>query len=138
MSHQRILFPIDFSNFPFAVAPAVRELVDQGRTEVVVLHVVDARRSRPSKIEYGMRELDLLARRHFGKSAVTSRVEHGTPGSRILDYIRNNEVDLVVMPARDSGGFGKGPLGRVASEVLSEAPCPVWLEWLLRQRRRGP
>ena len=76
-----------------------------------------------------MQMLDVLARRHFSHCAVRRRLDNGSPADRILDYIRENEIEMVVMASRDSGGFGKGPLGLVATGVLRDASCPVWLEW---------
>lgn len=92
-------------------------------------------RASDSRLEYGMGELEVLARRHFGDRAITRRIDSGMPADRILDYARNNDIGMVVLPSRDSGGFGKGPLGRVASEILREASCPVWLDWRSAGRR---
>lgn len=127
--NRRILFPVDFSNHPFAVPPAVAQLIDGPNVEVVLLHVLDGVRPSASKLTSHMGELELLARVHFRHCKLRRRVDYGQPASRILDYIRSNDVGMAVMPARDSGGFGKGPLGHVASQVLAEASCPLWLEW---------
>jgi len=127
--NRRILFPVDFSNHPFAVPPAIEELIDGPNVELVLLHVLDAVCPSASKLAYRIDGLDLLARRHFRHCKVTRRVDYGQPASRILEYIRSNDIGMVVMPARDSEGFGKGPLGRVSSQVLAEASCPLWLEW---------
>ena len=127
--NRRVLFPVDFSNYPFAVPPVVEELIDGPNVEIVLLHVLDAGRASASRLAYRMDGLDLLARRHFRHCKVSRRADYGEPASRIVEYIRNNDIGMVVMPARDSGGFGKGPLGRVTSQVLAEASCPLWLEW---------
>ncbi len=137
-SNRRILFPVDFSNYPFAVPPAVEALIDDGpNVEVILLHVLDALRPSASRLASRMGELELLARRHFRHCRFRRRVEYGHPASRILNYIRNNDIAMTVMPARDSGGFGKGPLGHVASEVLAEASCPLWLEWRSTSPNKG-
>ena len=139
--NRRILFPVDFSNHPFAVPPTVSALIDGPNVEVVLLHVLDGVRSSASKLTHSMDELDLLARMHFRHCKFRRRVDYGQPATRILDYIRNNDIGMAVMPARDSAGFGKGPLGHVASRVLAEAPCPLWLEWRSmtpNKRERSP
>ena len=125
----RILFPVDFSNYPFAVPTGVGELIDRPNVEVILLHVIDAGSSRASKLGHRIEMLDVLTRRHFSHCTVRRRLDNGSPADRILDYIRENEIEMVVMPARDSDGFGKGPLGQVATGILREACCPVWLEW---------
>ena len=127
--NRSILFPVDFSNHPFTVPPGIEELIDGPNVEVVLLHVLDAVRPSASKLAGAMDQLDLLARMHFRQCKFRRRVDYGQPASRILDYIRSNDIGMAVMPARDSGGFGKGPLGHVASQVLAEASCPLWLEW---------
>src|SRR5690349_4644234 len=127
--NRRILFPVDFSNYPFAVPRAVEQLMDGPNVEVILLHVMDAVRPSALMLARRMEDLDLLARMHFRHCKFRRRVDYGHPASRILDYIRTNDIGMAVMPARDSWGFGKGPLGHVAGQVLAEAPCPVWLEW---------
>jgi len=127
--NRRILFPVDFSKYPFAVSPAVGKLIDRPNVEVILLHVIDAKTFPASQLGRRMQMLDVLARRHFSHCAVSRRLDNGSPADRILDYIRENEIEMVVMAATDSGGFGKGPLGRVASRVLRDASCSVWLEW---------
>jgi nucleotide-binding universal stress UspA family protein len=97
--------------------------------EVILLHVIDAGSSRASKLANRIEMLDVLTRRHFSHCTVRRRLDNGPRAVRILDYIRENEIDIVVTPARDSAGFGKGPLGRVATRIFREACCPVWLEW---------
>jgi nucleotide-binding universal stress UspA family protein len=129
LSGNRILFPVDFSNFPFTLARAADRLIEGWNAEVVLLHVMETWRASDSRLEYGVRELEALAKRHFGGCAVTRRIERGTPADRILDYVEKNDIGMVVLPSRDSAAFGKGPLGRVASEILTKASCPVWLDW---------
>ena len=41
VSTHRILFPVDFSNYPFAVSPAVAKLIDRPNVEVILLHVLE-------------------------------------------------------------------------------------------------
>jgi len=129
VSTHRILFPVDFSNYPFAVSPAVAKLIDRPNVEVILLHVIESRAFPASQLAQRMQMLDVLARRHFRQCAVRRRLDNGSPADRILDYISENEIEMVVMASRDSDGFGKGPLGRVATGVLRDAFCPVWLEW---------
>jgi nucleotide-binding universal stress UspA family protein len=129
VARHSILFPVDFSNYTFSVSPAVGKLIDRPNTEVILSHVIDAETLAGSQLVRRMQMLDVLTRKHFSRCTVRSRLDHGSPADRILEYIRENEIEMVVMAARDSGGFGKGPLGRVAGGILRDASCPVWLEW---------
>lgn len=51
-------------------------------------------------------------------------VEAVDPGAAILDYVRLNRVDHVVMGARAAGAFRRH-LGSVSSAVVAAAPCTV-------------
>ena len=128
-SNHRILFPVDFSKRPFAVPQAAREVIDRPNIEIVLLHVIDGGVPSASEFADRMEYLDLLARRHFSHSVVIRRLDHGRPAERILDYLHKSEIEMAVIHARESDGFGKGSLGRVANRILAEADCPVWLEW---------
>ncbi len=49
----------------------------------------------------------------------------GDPGAEILDFIREQHIDLVVVGSHGRTGFRKFLLGSVSSRIVNEAPCPV-------------
>lgn len=49
----------------------------------------------------------------------------GDPGSEILEIIRREAVDLVVVGSHGRTGFKKFLLGSVSAKIVNEAPCPV-------------
>jgi hypothetical protein len=72
--------------------------------------------------------MEAIARGAFPGTRVVRRIEQGTPADRILEHIRATRTDLVVVKARNSSKPDQNPLGHVAAEIFSEAPCAVWLD----------
>jgi nucleotide-binding universal stress UspA family protein len=54
-------------------------------------------------------------------------VEVGPAAATILDYARQNNVDLIVMATHGRSGLSRWACGSVTSQVLSEADMPVLL-----------
>jgi nucleotide-binding universal stress UspA family protein len=54
----------------------------------------------------------------FGEIKVNTTVVTGTPGERILDHLKGNPVDLVIMASRARTGIGRIALGSVVERVL--------------------
>lgn len=60
--------------------------------------------------------------------AISIDVVLGNTASKILEYIREKEIDIVVMGTRGHSGISKiAGLGSVARKVSEEASCPVVL-----------
>ena len=130
--YRRVLIPIDLSPGHPLVAPAVRRIVDTSDAEITLLHVVDSQPwvGRAAHTLRLMSELEVLANRRFRGARLTRRIEWGRPADCILNVLRADRLDAVLMtagPGEDTSGAG--PLGAVANEVIAEAPCPVLLEW---------
>jgi hypothetical protein len=75
-----------------------------------------------------MTELELFAHRQFRGARISRRIEWGRPADCILNAIRTNSPDAVLLTGGQSSP-GESALGPIAREVLAEAPCPVLLEW---------
>src|SRR5579884_893061 len=130
---RRVLFPVDFSLGCHALVPTVRRMVESWRAEITLLHVIETRQREGDRQELGslMERMRTIAG-GLRDRGVTCRVERGDPGERILEQIRTKGVDLVVMSA---GGSACNPIGAVADQVLAEAPCSVWLDWVSTRYR---
>jgi len=72
-------------------------------------------------------ELQSIEQNEFGgfriKSAVREAV--GPPHLEIVNFAKENNVDLIVMATHGRGGFSRMFLGSVTEKVLHQAPCPV-------------
>ena len=51
---------------------------------------------------------------------------HGDPSSRIVEYAKSRDFDLIMLPTHGYGTFRRLILGSVTANVLHEALCPVW------------
>jgi nucleotide-binding universal stress UspA family protein len=49
----------------------------------------------------------------------------GNPAREILDYLRAQPIDLVIMATHGRGGVARLMMGSVADKVVRGAPCPV-------------
>jgi nucleotide-binding universal stress UspA family protein len=127
----RVLLPTDLSLCCPNLASTVRMMTECWNVEITLLHVLETRRlfRRGNAMESAMAQLDFIARTGFGGARVNRRVERGVAADRILEYVRENHVDLIVMPARGTSGVKRRPMGHVTEEVLAEAPCHLWLDW---------
>ena len=59
------------------------------------------------------------------KGGLTTSVAIGTPVDRILDYIKDANIDLVVMGTHGRGAVGHLLLGSVAERMVRRSPVPV-------------
>jgi len=50
----------------------------------------------------------------------------GDPAPLIVQYARENKMDMIVMPTHGYGPFREFLLGSVTAKVLHDAQCPVW------------
>jgi nucleotide-binding universal stress UspA family protein len=57
--------------------------------------------------------------------ARTALVTSGTPAAAILDYAREQQIDLIVIGTHGRSGLAHFFMGSVAQHVVRHAPCPV-------------
>ena len=62
----------------------------------------------------------------FPEVKVESVTEIGDPAAVIADFVKHNNVDLVMMPSHGYGPFRQLLLGSVTAKVLHDVECPVW------------
>jgi nucleotide-binding universal stress UspA family protein len=65
--------------------------------------------------------------KRLSEQGITCRglVEVGTPAYRLVEMVRENAVDLVVMGTHGATGLGHVLLGSTAERVVRLCPCPV-------------
>ena len=142
--YQKLLVPLDGSEYAEAALPHARALATTG-SEIVLLRVV----------VYSLRELlgsdptlsaslsdDLLKMRHnaqtylehtaadlraAGLTVKTEVVDGQEPAAAILDYAERIRADAIVMASHGRGGVVRWLLGSVASKIVQGAKIPVLL-----------
>jgi len=136
--YDRILVPLDGSEYSECSLDHVRAVATGCHSgEVILLRVVeplpqadDSSLSWREKAEKGAEALarDYLTQMAGGlKSqglAVRTAMARGRAAEQILDYARNNNVDLIVMSTHGHSGLGRWVYGSVADRVVSHSPVP--------------
>lgn len=132
----RILCPLDFSEFSHSTLPLATELARQFASTIVLAHVVDVRFDYPEWTA----QVTMNASEHLSQSAqenlegVASEMEGvntevfvttGIPHRALADKIKEDGVDLVVIATHGRKGLAYALLGSVAEKVVRAASCPV-------------
>ena len=140
MEIKKILWPTDFSRSAEKALPHVKSLTQKYEAEIHVLYVIeDTAHHEPW---YGVFEDDkvekLVERAHKsanerlekicskyleGCPMYIRHIDIGDPARKILDFIKSESVDMVVMATR--GSKGDFPFGSVAEKVVKNSPVPV-------------
>jgi len=131
---QRVLVPVDFSDPAAEAIHTALEFVESARN-VHTLHVLSPLdhvspgvlhggvddESRQTNARHFLEEF--LARNQV--KGVTAEVRVGDPGMTISEYVKEQGIDLIVMPSHGYHGLRRILLGSVAERVLRHAECPV-------------
>jgi universal stress protein A len=135
-----ILCPVDFSE-PCRVAIDHAEALARGLgAELILAHVVVP---AMYPVAFGAVPMGAVTLENEARAAVetslaqtvkeladrgvecSSLVEVGTPSSRLVEMVRENGVDYVVMGTHGATGLGHVLLGSTAERVVRLCPCPV-------------
>lgn len=137
---RRILCPVDFSDAtPHGVRPAVSLATEYG-AELYLLHVLDFPHPHldalgPSfdvmpyyeemEVEAGRRLAELVDEEARQFADLNATVRRGTPFMEIIDFAKDEDIDLIVIPTQGRTGVDRFLFGSVTEKVLRMAPCPV-------------
>ena len=134
-----ILFPTDFSGRCAGAARYVKALSNRFDSNVILLHVVEARIGQPGDPQFGGvllepwidledRAKELLQeylKNELSGPKVQRWVVRGTAATSILDIAKEQQADLVVIPSHGYGAFRRLLFGSTASSLLHRSACPV-------------
>src|SRR5580698_5444542 len=133
---RHILCPVDFSERSKAIRPYVKTYVERFNAKLTLLNAVEipppemygVDQSFPVMFDFPSLEpvLQQRLKDYSDSPAVTRVVQLGDPAVAIVDYARDNGVDLIMMPTHGYGRFRSLLLGSVVSKVLHDVDCPVW------------
>jgi nucleotide-binding universal stress UspA family protein len=136
VSIQNIAFPTDLSAESYAALPFAADFAKRYGAKIWGFHVV-------APHEYGKRpyrdmptlEKDVQATGHelaleFEKrlAGIPNEVkvlEYGETWHALSSFIKENDIDLLVMGTHGRTGLGKAMLGSVAENVFRQCQCPV-------------
>ena len=132
---QRILCPVDFSEFSGPALERAVRLSDWFEARIEVLHVIPF---LPLAMPVGVFEVTPQQRRQVDEAMsalvepfreegapIVTKVLEGDPWRAILAEATAVRADLLVIGTHGRSGFEKLLLGSVTEKVLRRAPCPV-------------
>jgi len=139
---QKILYPTDFSELSQSAVPYVQEFARLFDAEVHCLHVVDeayqywmgaGETAVPIVIpsedlkKTAEPQLDEFIKQHFGEDSSTliRSVIAGRPFLEIIQYARENNIDMIIISTHGRGALASMLLGSVTEKVVRKAPCAV-------------
>lgn len=137
---ERIVCPTDFSDFSERAFDYGLSLARHYNAELYLLHVVRPviigypEYAVPDSVnefygelrEHAEEQLREFAKVHTeGGVRAMVAVEEGVTTESILDFARENSVDMIVMGTHGRRGFQRLTLGSVTERVLRRAGCPV-------------
>ncbi|MEM1268645.1 MAG: universal stress protein [Bacteroidota bacterium] len=139
---KRILVPLDFSAHARKALAHARELRDNRRAELNLLHIVqhmpaygvidvppeppDLAEKRENAALKGMREIAAEILDPNDDPTFHVLAVHGNPAIRILEAAKDLDADLIVMASHGRTGIRRFVLGSVAEKIVQLAPCPVF------------
>jgi nucleotide-binding universal stress UspA family protein len=136
--YDNILLPTDGSEATTAAVDHAGHLAETHDATVHVLSVVDTRNRFESPSSGIAPDAWLASERERARQAVDEAVAtlpedvpaervvaEGVPKSAILDYVGENDPDLVVMGTHGRTGLDHYLIGSVAENVVRESPTPV-------------
>lgn len=136
ISLKRILVPHDFSETSDTAVRYGIELARKFGARLYVVHVGERMRSEmATEFPLGLDEAVETAVRERLLKIVTPQerqelnpvfvVLPGSPSTEIVQYAKDEDIDLIVMGTHGRGVVAHALLGSVAEKVIRLAPCPV-------------
>jgi len=136
---RRILVPVDFSDASEVAVQHAKELALTYGAQIDLLHVVEdivypstygiEPVSIPTdeviqRVEKGLAD---MAREELGYEHIVVEATPGYAPTSILDYVEDNDVDLVVISTHGRTGLDRVLIGSVSERVVRQAPVPVFV-----------
>lgn len=137
---KKILVPVDFSEYGDEILKYAREMAQKFDASIDLIHVIPnmdyftpyesfMAAENIVAIQKGVegeveKDLDEVAKKLPGIT-VKKVIRNGVAFVEILDYVRSEGIDLIIMGTRGRGGLEHIIIGSVAEKVLRKSPCPV-------------
>jgi universal stress protein A len=137
---KKILIPLDFSDHTDEIVSYGVQLARRFQAEVHLLHVIpnldyftpyesflaaESLVSVQKDIETEVtKDLQAVAQKIEGVP-VKQAIHSGVAFLEIIDYVRTEGIDLIVMGTHGRGGIEHILIGSVAEKVVRKSPCPV-------------
>lgn len=136
---KKIVCPVDFSEFTDEIISYALSIAKKFEAEVHLLHVIPTLNYftpyesflTPENLISMERNIENEIEKDFQKiikkvdMPVKKVIKTGVTFVEIIDYIKAENMDLVVMGTHGRSGIEHILMGSVAEKVVRKAPCPV-------------
>lgn len=137
---RKILAPTDFSEHACYALSYARTFANRWDAELHLLNVIEPAvfPTEAGLTPMGMMNLDselsdaaeramaeLLKREELQGASPVTAIAHGRASSAIIDYARDNGIDLIVIATHGRTGLEHFIFGSTAERVVRESPCAV-------------
>lgn len=143
----KILVPTDFSPNAMKALDYAVELATVSRAAIVVIYVnnlVDTpfREKTPLEVKYGLpieqaarEELEMICSSISGSLHIdiSSQMYGGTVVGSVLDAVKDNAADLIIMGTLGDTGFKEKLVGSITAAIISKSTVPVMAVPLLSE-----
>ena len=134
LKKKSVIIPLDFSEWSYSAIAIAREYVE-AESSLKLIHVLaPLHPADPAAMwntlndeERKQKVREFLAQKlgEMGYREVQIEIKLGDPSTQIVDYAKEIEADLIVMPSHGHKGISRFLLGSVAERVVRLAHCPV-------------
>jgi len=135
----KILFPIDFAEKFETFLPWVSTFVEKfGATLYVLFVAQDLSEFATFYVPHGSiqgfqeealaaanKKMAAVAKELHKFPKLETRVAVGAAGDKILELVKNEGIDLIIMGSHGRKGLERAIFGSVADKIVQGAPCPV-------------
>ncbi len=130
MNIKKILCPIDFSEPNQTANDYACLLASATKAEIVYLNVALGNFANNMYVDREQEEIDALKQLKEIKPTqagieFSHVVQIGMPAETIIEYARDNQIDLIVMATHGRTGLSRAIMGSIAESVVRKAECPV-------------
>jgi nucleotide-binding universal stress UspA family protein len=136
---KKIVCPVDFSEFTDEIIEYGVSIAKKFDAELHLLHIIPNLNYftpyesflTPENLVAMERSIEREIEKDFENTIkkidmpVKKAIKTGVTFVEILDYIKTEKIDLVVMGTHGRSGFEHILLGSVAEKIIRRAPCPV-------------
>jgi nucleotide-binding universal stress UspA family protein len=143
--YKNILVPLDGSSLAERALPVARALAQKFDSQIILLRVLDIPSPTPPTShpevtigwvrearEYALQEAQSYlqaVQSELDRQGVATQIllRDTSPAEDILDAVRTEGIDLIVMSSHGRGGLARWTFGSVAERVARHSLCPVLL-----------
>lgn len=136
---KKILCPVDFSEFTDEILEYALDIAKKYNAELHLIHIIPNLNYftpyesffTPENLVVVEKNMETEVNKDFDdlmkKINVPAKkiIKNGTAFVEIIDYVRKESIDLIIMGTHGRTGLEHILIGSVAERVVRKAPCPV-------------